>query len=113
MAEYINNHSILNYWALQASFSLKSKNYQVTFAPLAGTWQYEYATLFKQNNFNNTNEIKRLFPSCSFVGENRVVFNISGNKYRLVVYVRYDIQIVYIRFIGTHAEYDKINVKEI
>jgi hypothetical protein len=37
MAEYINNHSILNYWALQASFSLKSKNYQVTFAPLAGT----------------------------------------------------------------------------
>ena len=42
-----------------------------------------------------------------------MVFNISGNKYRLVVYVRYDIQIVYIRFIGTHAEYDKINVKEI
>ena len=69
--------------------------------------------LFRQNNFSNTNEIKRLFPSCNFVGENRVVFNISGNKYRLVVYVRYDIQIVYIRFIGTHAEYDKINVKEI
>ncbi len=67
--------------------------------------------MFKQNNFNNTNEIKSLFPSCSFVGENRVVFNISGNKYRLVVYVRYDIQIVYIRFIGTHAEYDKIKCK--
>jgi len=43
--------------------------------------------LFRQNNFSNTNEIKRLFPSCSFVGENRVVFNISGNKYRLVVYL--------------------------
>lgn len=69
--------------------------------------------IFKQNNFNNPSEIKRLFPSCSFVGDNRVVFNISGNKYRLVVYIRYDIQIIYIRFIGTHADYDKINVKEI
>ncbi len=69
--------------------------------------------IFKQNNFNTPNEIKRLFPSCSFVGDNRIVFNISGNKYRLVIHIRYDIQIVYIRFVGTHAEYDKINVKEV
>lgn len=69
--------------------------------------------MFKQNNFYTPNEIKKLFSSCSFVGDNRVVFNISGNKYRLVVYARYDIQIIYIRFIGTHAEYDKINVREV
>ena len=69
--------------------------------------------IFKQNNFYNPNEIKKLFPSCSFVGENRLVFNIAGNKYRLVVHVRYDIQVVYIRFIGTHSDYDKINVKEV
>lgn len=69
--------------------------------------------ILKQNSFKDTNEIKRLFPSSSFVGNNRVVFNVSGNKYRLVVHIRYDIQIVYIRFIGTHADYDKINVKKV
>jgi len=69
--------------------------------------------IFKQNSFCNPSEIKRLFPNCSFVQNNRIVFNISGNKYRLVVFIRYDIQILYIRFIGTHAEYDKINVVEV
>lgn len=69
--------------------------------------------MFKQGNFNAPNEIKLLFPNASFIGNNRVVFNICGNKYRLITYIRYDIQIVYIRFINTHAEYDKINAKEI
>jgi len=40
-----------------------------------------------------------------------VMFNISGNKYKLVVYIKYNIKIIYIRFIGTHAEYDRINAK--
>lgn len=69
--------------------------------------------MFKQNDFSTPNEVKKLFASCSFVGNNRIVFNIAGNKYRLVVHLRYDIQIVYIRFIGTHAAYDKINVNEV
>ena len=69
--------------------------------------------ILKQENFEAPNEIKRLFPSASFVGNNRVIFNICGNKYRIVTHIRYDINIVYIRFIGTHAEYDKINVTEV
>ena len=69
--------------------------------------------IFKQNNFYTTHEVKRLFASASFVGNNRVVFNISGNKYRLVAHIRYDIQILFIRFIGTHAQYDKIDVTEV
>jgi mRNA interferase HigB len=69
--------------------------------------------ILKRGNFENTNEVKRLFSSASFVGNNRVVFNICGNKYRLVTYIRYDIKIMYIRFVGTHAEYDKINVTEV
>jgi mRNA interferase HigB len=69
--------------------------------------------IFKQNNFYTTHEVKRLFASSSFVGGNRVVFNISGNKYRLVAHIRYDIQILFIRFIGTHAQYDKIDVTEV
>tara|TARA_B110000211_G_C13952653_1_gene496890 strand:+ start:193 stop:489 length:297 start_codon:yes stop_codon:yes gene_type:complete len=69
--------------------------------------------IFKQNNFYTTHEVKRLFASASFVGGNIVVFNISGNKYRLVAHIRYDIQILFIRFIGTHAQYDKIDVTEV
>lgn len=69
--------------------------------------------IFKQNNFYTTHEVKRLFASASFVGNSRVVFNISGNKYRLVAHIRYDIQILFIRFIGTHAQYDKIDVTEV
>jgi len=69
--------------------------------------------ILKQNKFGTPTEIKSLFPSCSFLGDNRVIFNISGNKYRLVTHIRYDIQILYIRFIGTHAQYDKINAREV
>jgi len=69
--------------------------------------------IIKQKNFQSPNEIKQLFPSASFILNNRAVFNIAGNKYRLVVYFRYDIKIVYIRFIGTHAEYDKIDTTEV
>ncbi len=50
--------------------------------------------VFKSQNFLDPADIKQLFPSCSFVGQNRIVFNIGGNKYRLVVFVRYDLQIV-------------------
>jgi mRNA interferase HigB len=58
-------------------------------------------------------DIKRQYASASFVGNDRVVFNIGGNKYRLVVAVRYDVAVVFIRFIGTHAQYDRIDVKEV
>ncbi len=46
-------------------------------------------------------------------GINQIVFNIAGNKYRLVVHVRYDLQRIYIRFIGTHRDYDRIDAEEI
>ncbi|MDQ2068987.1 type II toxin-antitoxin system HigB family toxin [Natronospira bacteriovora] len=58
-------------------------------------------------------DIKDRYRSASFVGNNRVVFNIGGNKYRLVVHVRYDNGIVFVRFIGTHAEYDHIDVETV
>ncbi len=54
-------------------------------------------------------QIKRRYRHTSFVGDNRVIFNIGGNKYRLVVHVNFDFGIVYIKFIGTHAEYDRID----
>lgn len=60
----------------------------------------------------NLNELKENFPSADYVGNNRVVFNIKGNHYRLIAIIIYVSQKVYIRWIGTHSEYDKINAKE-
>lgn len=54
-------------------------------------------------------DIKNVYASASFVGSDRVVFNIKGGNYRLIAAVAYNYQAVYIKFIGTHAEYDKID----
>ena len=59
------------------------------------------------------NEIKRDYPAAFFLADNRVVFNIKGNKYRLVVKINYSYKIVWIRFVGTHSEYDKIDATKI
>lgn len=54
-------------------------------------------------------DIRATYPSASFVSNNRVIFNIRGNHYRLIVHIHYNTQIVYIRFVGTHPEYDRID----
>ncbi|MEY4875063.1 MAG: hypothetical protein RL708_212 [Bacteroidota bacterium] len=59
--------------------------------------------------FQTPNEVRKMYPSADVVGNGRIVFNIYHNKYRLVAVFRYQIQCVYIRFIGTHKEYDNIN----
>ena len=58
-------------------------------------------------------DIKKVYSNASFLEDNRVVFNIKGNDYRLIVHIDYLRKIVRVKFIGTHAEYDKINTKEI
>jgi mRNA interferase HigB len=58
-------------------------------------------------------QVKATFGSASIVGGGRVVFNIAGNKYRLVVKVNYPYRVIYIRFVGTHRQYDQINVGEV
>lgn len=67
----------------------------------------------KEAGWKGPSEIKKRYASASFLADDRVVFNIKGNEYRLVVAVRYDFGIVYIRFVGTHAEYDKIDAATI
>jgi mRNA interferase HigB len=54
-------------------------------------------------------EFMRRYPYARPIEDNRVVFKIMGNKYRLVVRIEYDLKIVFIRFVGTHAEYDRID----
>ena len=58
-------------------------------------------------------EVKEKYRNASIVGDNRVVFNIKGNDYRLVVKINYPHHVVYVRFVETHAEYDKIDVEEV
>lgn len=62
-------------------------------------------------DWKSTADIKSRYPNASFVGNDRVVFNIGGNKYRLIVALKYPI--VFIRFVGTHKEYDKVDASEV
>lgn len=57
-------------------------------------------------------EVKADYRNASFLADNRVCFNIAGNKYRLVVRVNYPYRLVYIRFVGTHAAYDDIDANQ-
>ncbi len=65
------------------------------------------------SNWNNPNDIKIKYPSASLLTDNRIVFNIKGNNYRLIIKINYEYKMLWIRFIGTHAEYDKINATKI
>ena len=58
-------------------------------------------------------DVKRAIRSVSILRDGRVVFNIAGNKYRVVVWINYPYRVVYIRFIGTHHQYDTIDVQTI
>jgi len=57
------------------------------------------------------NDVKSQFKNASILKDGRVVFNIAGNKYRLVVWINYPYRVVYIRFFGTHEQYDKIDAQ--
>ncbi len=63
--------------------------------------------------WENPKQIKVEYTSASILIDNRVVFNIKGNNYRLIVKINYEYEMVWIRFIGTHATYDKINANTI
>jgi mRNA interferase HigB len=66
----------------------------------------------EKEDWSKSSDVKDKFRSASFVGD-RVVFNIKGNDYRLVVKINYPYRVVYVRFVGTHEEYDEIDVKEV
>ena len=57
--------------------------------------------------------VRLRFPRASIIGRNRVVFNIKGNDFRMVAYINYPYRVVYIRFIGTHSEYDRIDAETV
>ena len=70
-------------------------------------------TKVKQAKWKGINDLKRDYPTADYVGNNRVVFDIKGNRYRMIVLIFFDGQKAYIRFVGTHAEYSKIDARTI
>lgn len=74
---------------------------------------YAWFSEAEDADWKSPDDIKAQYASASFLPGDRVVFNIKGNKYRIVVAVKYQFSVVYIRFIGTHAEYDKIDATTI
>jgi len=67
----------------------------------------------EKQDWDTPAEVKAKYGGASIVGDTRVVFNIKGNDYRLVVKINYPYRVVYIRFVGTHAENDEIDVEEV
>lgn len=64
-------------------------------------------------NWKTLSEIREDFPATDYTGNQHYVFNIRGNKYRLVVVIKFTISRIFVRFVGTHAEYDKIDCSTI
>lgn len=73
------------------------------------TWYYEASCA----EWQSPADVKEAHRNASIIANNRVVFNIKGNKYRLIVAIRYDIGIIFIRFIGTHTEYDQVDAETV
>ncbi len=73
------------------------------------SWYYEA----KHADWDSPADVKEKYRSASILKNNRIVFNIAGNKYRLVVRVNFDSKTIFIRFIGTHKQYDKIDAENI
>jgi mRNA interferase HigB len=64
--------------------------------------------------WSNPAQVRAVFGAADFLGNNRIVFDIKGNTYRLVAQVKYaPLFLVFIRFVGTHAEYDRIDVNKV
>jgi mRNA interferase HigB len=82
----------------------QKSRYRMAEQPLRA-WHDEIA----KGTWKNFNDLKRDYPNASIVGNGRVVFNIGGNAFRLIVKFEFRMDAVFIRFFGTHKEYEKIN----
>ena len=67
----------------------------------------------KKGKYNNLNELRRKYSGVDYIGNDRYVFNIGGNKYRLVVMINFKAQRAYIRYIGTHSNFNKTDCENI
>jgi mRNA interferase HigB len=78
--------------------------------PAAATALQEWYHELVNGDFKNFNELKKVYGNASLVADDRVVFTIMGNKYRLVVRIVFGYRAIQVKWLGTHAEYDKVDV---
>ncbi len=98
MERIIAKRTLREYWEKHAD----SEQYLKTWYQTART-----------SNWKTPNDVKKTYANASILQDNRIIFNIKGNSYRLIVKFNYQRQWAFIRFIGTHAEYDKIDATTI
>ena len=95
----IISKTILNSFGLEHSDSISALN--------------EWYEIVKAADWSQLADVRATFNSVDYVGNDRFVFNIRGNRYRLVVMIFFDIRTVFVRFVGTHKKYDAINAATI
>ena len=94
-------------------FTERKLNEYIEKYPDAKVALQEWVSIVKKSQWKCFADVKKTFNSVDCVGNQHYVFNIKGNNYRLVVVIQFTPQFVYVRFIGTHAEYDKIDCSTI
>jgi mRNA interferase HigB len=89
--------------------SLQGRKDQEAVASALHAWFHEVS----RAEWRNSSDVRRSYATASIVGRDRVVFNIKGNDYRLVVAINYEHGIIFIKWIGSHADYDQIDVRTV
>jgi mRNA interferase HigB len=89
--------------------SLKGSKDQKAVKSALDSWFEEV----RQADWKSPADVVKAYANASIVGSDRVIFNIKGNDYRLVIAIHYRLRIVFIKWLGSHAEYDKIDVKTV
>lgn len=88
-------------------------HYYIEKYPLAEKQLIAWSEEFEKSNYSNFNEVKRKFGNASIINNNRLIFNIKENEFRLIVSINFIQNACYIIWFGTHHEYDKINAETI
>ena len=94
----ISKKKLIDFWSLESSAKGELE-----------AWHAEA----KAETWKTPAEVKAKYGKASILRDGRVVFNICGNRFRLVVWINYDFYTIYIRFVGTHADYDNIDAQTI
>ena len=81
--------------------------------PKSGDAILRWYRLTKENIWANFSELKQVFPGTDYVGNELYVFNVGGNKFRIIVRIIFKVRTVFIKFIGTHKEYDKVKLSDL
>ena len=113
---YLQSLLIENNWYICPVFNIITRRTLLEYCkkyPVAATALFEWYHELVIADYKNFNELKMDYPNASLVGDDRVVFNIMGNKFRLVIRIVFEFKSIQIKWFGNHTEYDSVNVETI